>query len=255
MKKIFFLMMLCGVSFFAQAQMTAEEVVQKQIDLNKGYVSEKAVGQMLIYNESNQHIDREFELKQIEETSTENYKAMIKVNQPADLKGTGLLTYQNKGAEDDQWLYLPALKKTRRISGSARSGKFLGSDFNFEDLAPKQKEDFTYKMLRSEPCETTNCYVIEATPKDPESIYSLSISWVREDQFTVIKTEIYDKTKALEKVVTYSDYELYNNQFWRPKKITMQDVQKQRHTDLIFSQIQIGVALSASDFSKQTLER
>lgn len=241
--------------FFAQANLTADEVVQNQIDMNKGYSAEKAIGQMYIYNESGSHIDRQFTMMQIEEQGAESYKAMIKVNQPTDLQGTGLLTYQNKTGEDDQWLYLPAMKKTRRISGSARGGKFLGSDFNFEDLSPKQKEDFSYETLRVEPCENTNCYVIQATSKDSESLYSKTISWVREDTFLALKMEVYDKSQTLAKLVTFADYQQYNGKYWRPAKITMQDLQKQRRTELLFSNIEIGSVVSASDFSKQALER
>lgn len=252
----FYVLLLCLLTpILAQASLSADEVVQKQIEMNQGYGSEKAVGQMAIFNESGSHIDREFSMMQIEEKGSESYKAMIKVNQPTDLKGTGLLTYQNKSGEDDQWLYLPAMKKTRRISGSARGGKFLGSDFNFEDLAPKEKEDFTYQTLRMEPCEDTNCYVIQATPKDGASLYSKSIAWVREDNFLAVKTEIYDKNQALEKVVTFEGYQLYNEKFWRPSKIVMKDVQKNRRTELSFSNVEIGTSVSTADFSKQALER
>lgn len=255
MKKYFLLAAFLVLPFASQATLTADEVVQNQINMNKGYVTEKAVGQMLIYNESGSHIDREFTMMQIEEQGAESYKAMIKVNQPTDLKGTGLLTYQNKAGEDDQWLYLPAMKKTRRISGSARGGKFLGSDFNFEDLSPKQKEDFTYQTLRVEPCETTNCYVIQSTPKDAASLYSKTISWVREDNFLAVKMEVYDQNQQLIKLVTFSDYQQHDGKYWRPSKIVMQDLQKQRRTELMFSDVQIGKGISAGDFSKQALER
>ncbi len=253
--RYFLLAVFLMFPFGSQATLSADEVVENQINMNKGYGAEKAVGQMLIYNESGSHIDRQFTMMQIEEQGAESYKAMIKVNAPTDLKGTGLLTYQNKGAEDDQWLYLPAMKKTRRISGSARGGKFLGSDFNFEDLAPKQKEDFTYQTLRVEPCETTNCYVIQATSKDPASLYSKTITWVREDNFLAAKMEVYDQNQVLAKLVSFVDYQQYAGKFWRPAKIIMQDVQKQRRTELMFSDIQIGSGIAATDFSKQALER
>lgn len=255
MKKYFLFASILLFPFFAHATLSADEVVENQINMNKGYGAEKAVGQMLIYNESGSHIDRQFTMMQMEEQGAESYKAMIKVNEPTDLKGTGLLTYQNKGSEDDQWLYLPAMKKTRRISGSARGGKFLGSDFNFEDLSPKQKEDFTYETLRMEPCETTNCYVIQATAKDPASLYSKTISWVREDNFLAVKMEVYDQTQQLVKLVTFADYQQHDGKYWRPAKIVMQDLQKQRRTELMFSNIQIGGGISANDFSKQALER
>ncbi len=255
MKKLF---LICGFALVATpalAALTADEVVQKQFDANKGYLSESAAGKMSIFNEAGSQVDREFTIMQMEEQGADSYKAMIKVNAPADLKGTGLLTSQNKGGEDDQWLYLPAMKKTRRISGEARGGKFLGSNFNFEDLSPKEKDDYTYVTLRVEPCDATNCHVIEAKPKAADSLYSKTVGWIREDNFMPVKTEMYDKDQALQKVVTFADYQLFAEKYWRALKITMQDVQKKTRTELLFSNQKVNAGLTAADFSKQALER
>jgi len=244
------------IAGFAHAEMTADEVIQNQINLTKGFATEQAHGTMEIINESGSSTTRKFKILQIEEQGNEGYKAMIKVTEPLDLKGTGLLTYQNKDREDDQWLYLPAMQKTRRISGSGRGGRFLGSDFNYEDLSPKEKTDFTYQTLRIEPCDTTRCYVIEAKPKDPESQYSKSVGWIREDNFWMLKMELYDKSNTLQKVLTFADYQMFNNKFWRPLKIVMQDAKKTAsRTELVFSDLMIGSGVSAADFSKQALER
>lgn len=257
MKK-FTWMMIVGLLFVAvdaHANLTADQIVQKQIDMNKGFVDERADGKMVIVGKTGKQTLREFDFFQLEEKGNESYKAMIKINKPNDLKGTGLLTYQNKGGSDDQWLYLPALKKTRRISGSSKSGRFLGSDFSFEDLAPKDQDDFNNTLLRSEACGEVQCYVIESQSKTGDSQYSKSVSWIRHDNFQAVKMELYDGKGQLYKVASFASYQQVGGKYWRPYQITMKDVQKNRHTQLVFSDLKIGVGLSAGQFSKKALER
>jgi hypothetical protein len=104
-------------------------------------------------------------------------RSLVVFESPADVKGTALLTYSHKTGDDDQWLYLPALKRVKRIGSSNNSGPFMGSEFAYEDLASQEVEEFTYKWLRDETCPgkeygSQKCFVIEQYPIDTDSGYS-----------------------------------------------------------------------------------
>lgn len=83
---------------------------------------------------------------------------------PRDVQGTALLTHGHINSQDDQWLYLPALKRVKRISATARSGSFMGSEFSYEDMSSPEVEEYTHKYLRDEPCGELTCTVTEQVP-------------------------------------------------------------------------------------------
>jgi len=115
---------------------------------------------------------------------------------PADVAGTGFLTcdYKEAGRDDDQWLYLPALKKTKRIAASDKSGSFMGSDFTYADMTRRRLDDYTYAFNKEQAVATVydqKTWVIDSTPRSPQVIektgYSRSILFVRQDNFMVVR--------------------------------------------------------------------
>lgn len=112
---------------------------------------------------------------------------------PADVKGTGFLTYDyaQSGKDDDQWLFLPALRKTKRIASSDKSGSFMGTDFNFSDLTSPDLDDFNYKLMKEVEVDGKKTWQIQAVPKSQEIMeetgYSKSVMWVRQDNHVVIR--------------------------------------------------------------------
>lgn len=262
MKKIGFIALfsLILVAWSVKAQdsgtpLTGYDIIKKQVDQNAGFHDEKARGKMFMISAKGGQTVRAFEYKQLEKTTTEGNKAMIKIIEPPDLKGTGLLSYSNVGRDDDQWLYLPALKKTKRITGSAKSGRFIGSDFSYEDLSPREIDDFDYKLLREEPCGESSCYVVEITSKKGDWSYSKLVNWIRPDNFQNQRSDIYDKNGMLSKQATFDQYQQITGKYWRAYQITMKDLSKSRETKLVFEEIQIRSGLNSSDFSKNVLER
>ncbi|MBX7148018.1 outer membrane lipoprotein-sorting protein [bacterium] len=243
-------------SLVASAQTpTGLDIIQKQDAVNKGFVDEKGTGKMIIKGQGGDEAVREFEYQSLEETASAGRKALLKITQPANLSGTGLLTYENKGRDDDQWIYLPALKKSNRIVGGAKKGSFIGSDFTYEDMAPRSISDFTYTYVKAEPCGATNCSVIDSVPLPGTSIYSKVTLWVRDDNLQNARMDLYDDKGTLVKRATFDDYRQINAKFWRPYKIMMEDLNRKTFSTLVVESLALQTGLKDADFMTSVLER
>ena len=229
-------------------------VMQKQFDMDLGYHDSVSAGKMILMG-SGSSTEREFEFKQLEKSGAEGTKALVRILQPQELAGTGLLSYTNVGRSNDQWIYLPALKKTKRIAGASKSGSFIGSEFSFEDLTPPQLEDYDYTLVSTEACGSVTCYVVESKPHDADSSYSKIVTWIRTDNFQNVKADMYNKSGSLFKQVAFEDIRQLNGKFWRPFKMVMKNLQNSNETQLIVSNYQLQTGLNTSNFSQAVLER
>ncbi len=182
---------------------------------------------------------------------------VIVFERPRDIRGTGLLTHAKiEPDDDDQWLYLPAVKRVKRISSSNRTGKFVSSEFSYEDLGSQEVADYDYKWLRDEPCPTDaslNCHVVESYPKNPKSGYSKRIAWTDSEEYRLQFTEFYNRRGDLEKTLTFEGYRQYLGQYWRADVMRMVNKQTAKETDLVWTDYRFRVGLGDSDFSSQRL--
>ncbi len=185
--------------------------------------------------------------------------SVIVFSSPRDIAGTATLTQAKiEPSDDDQWLYLPAVKRVKRISSSNRTGKFVGSEFSFEDLGSQEVEDNTYRWLRDEPCPTApglTCHVIEGYPKNARSGYSKRTTWVDNQEFRLHKTDFYNRRGDLEKTLTATGHQQYVGKYWRPARLDMQNVQTGKSTTLLQTNYSFGTGLGEGDFNAQRLPR
>ena len=185
--------------------------------------------------------------------------SVIVFSSPRDISGTATLTQAKiEPSDDDQWLYLPAVKRVKRISSSNRTGKFVGSEFSFEDLGSQEVEDNTYRWLRDEPCPGgtgLTCHVVEGTPKNARSGYSKRVSWVDTTHYNQHKTDFYNRRGDLEKTLTASGYQQYLGKYWRPARLDMQNLQTGKSTTLLQSNYSFGAGMTEGDFNAQRLPR
>jgi len=257
--KLFLAIILIGVSFghsLLAAELTGLEVINRHTATNDGFRDEVSLSKMRLYNAKGKVTAiREFEIKRLEETNAQGEKSMIKIIKPVDLRGTGLLSYQNKKRSDDQWLYLPALGKTKRIAGKGKSGRFIGSEFIHEDLLPYDANKYSYRYIKKELCGNVYCHVVESTPLFDDSAYSKTISWIRDDNYQNIKIDFYDKKSRLKKIAIFSNYKKLLGKFWRPYKTSMKNLLNGKKTDLIIEKLKIKTGLSNSHFTRSALER
>jgi len=176
-------------------------------------------------------------------------------DEPADVKGTAMLTYTHGLKPDDQWLYLPALKRVKRINSRNKSGPFMGSTFAFEDLGSQEVEKYSYNYLRDEPCGDWTCHVIERFPAYEHSGYTRQVVWMDSEGYRIVRAEYYDRKKALLKTLTAGDFEQFLGHYWRPGSMNMENHQTGKSTLLEWTDYQIKTGLSERDFRSQSLKR
>ena len=210
---------------------------------------------MVLRNKQGQESRRQLRVKVLE-VSGDGDKSLMVFDEPRDVKGTALLTHAHKREADDQWLYLPALKRVKRISSSNKSGSFMGSEFSYEDLSPPEVEKFTYRYLRDEPCGDLTCTVSERFPVDKKaSGYSRQVVWQDKDELRTWKVEYYDRKDAHLKTLTVGNYTQYLDRYWRADGMTMVNHLTGKSTVLTWSDYQFRTKLRERDFSKTGLKR
>ncbi len=190
------------------------------------------------------------------EVENDGDKSLTIFDSPKDVKGTAFLNYTHKVGDDDQWLYLPALKRVKRISSRNKSGSFMGSEFAYEDIASQEIEKYTYKWLQDEIYDNMDCFVIERYPVDQKnSGYSRQVAWLDKEEYRTRKVEYYDRKDAHLKTLTMSGFQQYMGKFWRPAKMLMINHQTGKSTELQFANYQFNVGLTDDDFNKNSLQR
>ena len=182
-------------------------------------------------------------------------KSLFVFDQPRDVRGTALLTHAHVNGQDDQWLYLPALKRVKRINAARRSGSFMGSEFSYEDMSAQEVEEFTYKYLRDEPCGELTCTVTELIPLDKKSGYSRKVVWQDTGELRTWKMELYDRRGAHLKTLTLANYQQYLDRYWRAGEQTMLNHLTGASTVLKWTDFRFRTNLDDSEFTQLALRR
>lgn len=256
------LSILIGILLMLPQQLKAENPEEKglwvatQADLrDEGFEDYKANVEMILKNRHGQESLRAMRIS-AKEVENDGDKSITVFDNPGDVKGTALLTYTHKAGDDDQWLYLPALKRVKRISSSNKSGSFMGSEFAYEDIASEEIEKFTYKWLRDEAYNGHDCYVVERYPVDREnSGYIRQVVWFDKEEFRIHKIEYYDRKDSHLKTYTADEYSQYIDKYWRPGKMEMVNHQNGKSTFLIWSDYMFRTGLEDHDFTQSSLKR
>jgi outer membrane lipoprotein-sorting protein len=251
------LILLIAVSM-AGAQSPQEKGSAIALEADKrdmGFGDFTADMQMILMNKRGQKSERHIRVKTLE-VKDDGDKSLIIFDTPRDVKGTAFLNFTHKVGDDDQWLYLPALKRVKRISSRNKSGSFMGSEFSYEDVSSQEVEKYTYKWLRDETCANQECYVIERYPVNKNnSGYTKQIAWIDKTEYRVWKVEYFDRKKSHIKTLTNTDYQKYLDKHWRPNQMYMVNHQSGKNTRLIMSGYRFRTGLKNSDFSQSSLRR
>jgi outer membrane lipoprotein-sorting protein len=182
-------------------------------------------------------------------------KSMTIFDTPRDVKGTAFLSFTHSTQPDDQWLYLPALKRVKRISSKNKSGPFMGSEFAYEDMSSFEIDKYRYRWLRDENYNGQPSYVLETVPLDKFSGYTRIDVWVDQAEYRPLKMDFYDRAGKPLKTLTLHDYKQYLGRFWRAGKQQMINHKNGKSTELQMNNYQFGLGLSASDFTENSLKR
>lgn len=232
------------------------EIAARADRTDVGFGGSEVQLQMVLRNSAGQQTTRELRIATLEKPDeTVGDKSLVMFETPRDIEGTALLSHAKILDPDDQWLYLPALKRVKRISSSNKSGPFVGSEFAFEDFTAIELNKFDYTYLRVEDCDQLQCDVVERQPLYENSGYTKQISWIDQADYQLRKVEFYDRRGDLLKVLVLDDYRQYDNDVWRAHKLSMSNVQTNKQTDLIYGDFDFDVDLGDDDFVKGRLSR
>lgn len=218
--------------------------VSKNVDAKDEIASIK----MVISEADGSKKERELEIRR--KGAEENQKVLVKLQGPADLKGTALLSVA-KGKSQDQWLYLPSSKQTRRIQSSGKGGNFMGSELNYEDMGGGAEAKFESKVVGTKEEGGRKFKLVENTPKGT-SVYGKTVIWVDDKLHLVSKVEYFDKAMKPLKVSTFSGYKQFDK-VWRAQKISVTNLQNKRGTVLELSNLKVNKGLDDGEFTESAL--
>lgn len=227
---------------------------------NLGFGDTKASMKMILENAYGEKSTRELRSMTLENPNQKEGDWTLNVfDKPRDVDGTALLTYAKILEPDDQWMYLPAVKRVKRISSVNKSGPFVGSEFAFEDFSSTEVGKYRYKWLRDEPCPAPvadrTCHVTERYPLYEYSGYTRQIAWTDTTDYQARKLEYYDRKNELLKTLNLTDYRRYEDKFWRAHDLFMKNVVTGKSTRLTWESYTFHNGLSQNDFNTNSLQR
>lgn len=173
---------------------------------------------------------------------------------PSDVRNTSFLNWSYRdGRDDDQWMYLPALKRVKRISSGSTNDSFMGSDFTYDDLGERHPSEDTHTLLRMETVEGQGCYVVESIPGEKSEI-GKTISWIVDGEWIGLKKEYYDTRGKLVKQLTINDSEKIDG-LWVITDMTMEDLQKRSSTRIEMNDVDFSGEYDDSLFTERQMQR
>lgn len=230
------------------------QIANEARDKQLGYGNYTANLTMILRNKQGKESSRRVRLK-VMEVDGDGDRSLFVFDEPRDVKGTGFLVHAHKFEPDDQWLFLPALKRVKRISSSKQSGSFMGSEFSYEDLGAVEVEKYQHRYLRDEPCGDLQCAVIERIPTSTDSGYSRHLVWYDRDELRIQQVQYFDRREAHLKTMTLENYEKYLESYWQAGKVSMVNHLTGKSTDMLWTDLEFKTDLDESSFTKTALKR
>lgn len=220
-------------------------IAQYAEQYHAGWSSSKSKGRMILRDAQGSENVQNLQTWSLEsEDSKDGGRSFIVY----DEKGTALLTHMNRTKNDQQWVWIPGLKRKMRVKASNVSGAFIGSEFAIEDLRSQYPEKYEITLVGEEKFEGEDCWVLQRVPTVKETGYSKHIVWIQKENYLAVATEFYDKKGDLLKTLNASNWVLYNDKFWRPGKSSMLNHQTNRSSNMYLDEVELEIGLKKSDF-------
>lgn len=221
-----------------------------------GWGDNKSSSKMILRNKQGEESVRKLRRQELEINQTGlGDKSITVFDEPRDIEGTALLSHTKILEPDDQWLYLPAVKRVKRISSKNKSGPFVGSEYAYEDLLSQEVDKYNYRWIRDEKCGELECFVVERYPLYENSGYTKQVVWWDKKEYRVHKVDFYDRKDSLLKTLKYHDYKQYLSKYWRADKFEMVNHQTGKSTDILFESWEFGLGQDENEFTPSRLKR
>jgi outer membrane lipoprotein-sorting protein len=241
-----------ATGFSANAQLTGTQIIDKTYNRATGEDQTSTLKMTLTNKQGKQRVRV---IKQFSKDFGDVEKSIMFFQSPADVKNTSFMNWSyDSDKSDDQWIYLPALKRVKRISSDSKSDYFMGSDFTYDDLGDRKLNADNHKLLREEKVNGKACYVVESISKDEEYMYSKTVTWIDKSSFVGVKKEFYDEDEELLKILTIKNVEKISGVYVITNS-EMKNVQKNHKTTMTLSGVKINTGISASKFSERMMTR
>lgn len=232
------------------------EIAARSDRSDNGFTSSEVSAVMTLTNKAGKTSTRELSFKTLErESENVGDKGLTVFSTPRDVKGTALLSHAQILTPDNQWLYLPALKRVKRISSANKSGPFVGSEFAFEDFTSTELNKYSYDYVGEDTFGGMSVDVVERFPLYAKSGYTKQVALIDQQVFQTRKIDFYDRKGAHLKTLTLSDYREYDGGIWRAHRLEMVNHQTNKSTTLTYSDYAFKTGLKDADFVKGVLKR
>ena len=240
-----------GASAVDAGQALAEAAQARDL----GFGDSRSAVRMVLHDGRGRSSERALRILELEGEESAGDRSLVLFDSPPDQRGTALLTWNQSAADDDQWLYLPALRRVKKIAARNRSGPFVGSEFAFEDLTAEDAENYHWRYLDRAECALGDCYRVERVPVEDWSGYSRQIAWYDADALRLARVEYFDRKGEHLKTLDAGAWVEGEGGYWRAGYMHMENHVTGRRTELFWSPHAFGTGLDASDFSTNALRR
>lgn len=260
LKEVFIPIIAITVFGFAQSVCAktdasyGKEIVTEAVFRDDGFADFSSDVTMTLHHANGKQIKRYLTVKSLEVADDGEMRLFI-FSKPRDIKGTAVLNHSHILDDDDQWIYLPAFKRVKRISSSNKTGAFVSSEFSYEDLTSMEVDKFSYHYIGEDTLDGLPVFVVEMAPAYQDSGYTRQVAYIDQAEYLFRKIEFYDLDNTLSKTLSLQDYNQYLEQFWRPSTTLMVNHQNNNQTVMKWENIEFKKGLSANHFNKNALKR
>lgn len=249
-----FLLAITGSAFAITPEQKGLEIAQEIDKRDSGWQNYSSNLTMVLMNKNKDKSIRKIRTKMLE-VKNDGDKSLMLFESPRDVKNTVFLSVSHKSGPDDQWLYLPALKRVKRISSSSKGGAFMGSEFSYEDMSSQEPEKYNFRYLRDDKYKGRDVYVVERTPRDKHSIYSKNILWVDKKQFINWKIQYFNRRGIHLKTLVFQKYKRFLKKYWRSRQMYMINHRSKKSTILVWSGFKFRSNITDRNFNPRNLSR
>ncbi|MEQ9504311.1 MAG: outer membrane lipoprotein-sorting protein [Deltaproteobacteria bacterium] len=239
----------------ASAELTAEQIAKQALNNNMFSTANAQADVNLTMSKNGKVVRERRIITKVLRTDGE-VRSFVEFTSPSDVAGTRFLSVEEKGGDADQYIYLPAFKKVKRVVGSQRTRSFMGTDFSYADLDGRDPDAATYKRLADDKIGGQDCYVLEATPKHPQNEdYGKSVVWVHKKHLIPMRIDFYGKKGAtVKKRFTVRRLEKKDGR-WVATDSKMATLSRSTATQLVLVKVDFDQAIDPADLTRQALER
>ncbi len=209
---------------------------------------------MVLRNAHGEESTRRLRTKTLE-IGNDGDKTLIVFDEPRDVSGTAFLSHTHALQPDDQWLFLPSLKRVKRISSSNKSGPFMGSEFAYEDISSQEIGKYSYRFVGETELDGIEVFEVEQIPMYEKSGYTRMVVWFDRAEYRRIRADFFDRKGDLLKTLRWLDYRQYEGRYWRSHRMEMENHQTGKSTTLTFADYTFGNGYSERDFDQSSLRR